>query len=123
MGEAIRKDITAPKGAPALKSPTTMGIVEQEQKGVNAPKPAPMIFPQSVFPLPKARCILSWGTYSRRRPTKKVTPIKRSVNSPARRRKITPACVNWAPKLLLLISIDFDLAPKKKPCLNMARLL
>ena len=40
-GEEIRKDITAPNCAPALSKPSTIGIVEHEQKGVSAPKPAP----------------------------------------------------------------------------------
>ena len=36
-----RKAIVGPKPAFALRSPTVMGIVEQEQKGVIAPNPAP----------------------------------------------------------------------------------
>ena len=49
-GEAIRKDIVEPKGTPAFKNPTVIGIVEQAQKGVNAPNPAAIILP--IMPEP-----------------------------------------------------------------------
>ena len=39
-GEAIRNDIVLPKGTPALRNPTVIGMVEQAQNGVSAPNPA-----------------------------------------------------------------------------------
>ena len=39
-GEAIRKDIVAPNGTPALRNPTVIGNVEHAQNGVSAPNPA-----------------------------------------------------------------------------------
>jgi len=43
-GEAIKNEMVPPKGAPLLNSPTRIGIVEHEQKGVMAPRAAPMTF-------------------------------------------------------------------------------
>lgn len=40
-GEASRKAMQAANGIPALSRPTRIGIVEQEQKGVSAPKKPP----------------------------------------------------------------------------------
>lgn len=58
-GEAIRNDMVAPKGTPAFRKPTVMGMVEQAQKGVRAPNPAAIILPKkpalSIFLL-----IFSW---------------------------------------------------------------
>jgi hypothetical protein len=50
-GDDIKNDITDPKGNLAFKKPTVIGIVEQAQKGVTAPKIAPAIFPKMPFPL------------------------------------------------------------------------
>ena len=33
-GEAIRNDMVLPKGTPALRKPTVIGMVEQAQNGV-----------------------------------------------------------------------------------------
>ena len=61
-GEAIRNDIVAPNGTPALRKPTVMGSVEQAQKGVSAPNPTAITFPKkpafSIFLL-----IFSCGIY------------------------------------------------------------
>ena len=46
-GDAIRNDIVAPKGTPALRKPTVMGRVEHAQKGVSAPNPAAITFPKN----------------------------------------------------------------------------
>src|SRR5699024_6195193 len=42
-GEAIKKLIDGPKGTFEFNNPARIGIVEQEQKGVTAPKSAPKI--------------------------------------------------------------------------------
>jgi hypothetical protein len=41
-GDAIKNDITAPKGTPASSNPRVTGMVEHTQKGVKAPKIAPI---------------------------------------------------------------------------------
>ena len=40
-GEVMRKDIVMPKGIRAVVNPRNKGMLEQEQNGVIAPKPAP----------------------------------------------------------------------------------
>jgi hypothetical protein len=82
IGEANRKDILAPKGAPLLSRPTRMGIVEQEQKGVRAPKAAPRILPNPRLGLPSTSRIFSSGTNCWINATRKEMPIKSRVNSP-----------------------------------------
>src|SRR5690625_92532 len=44
-GEAIKKDIAGPNGAPVESNPAKIGIVEQEQKGVIEPKAVPYKYP------------------------------------------------------------------------------
>ena len=41
-GDAIKNDITAPNGTPASSNPRVTGMVEHTQKGVRAPKIAPI---------------------------------------------------------------------------------
>ena len=61
-GEAIRKDIVEPNGTPAFRKPTVIGMVEQAQKGVNAPNPAAMTLP--IIPEPDSFFrIVSSGIY------------------------------------------------------------
>ncbi|SHD77819.1 protein of unknown function [[Clostridium] ultunense Esp] len=43
IGDVNKNDIVPEKGAPLFKSPTKIGTVEQEQKGVTAPRIAPNI--------------------------------------------------------------------------------
>ncbi|MPM51863.1 hypothetical protein SDC9_98614 [bioreactor metagenome] len=63
-GDEKRNAIAAAKGTPALSIPRRSGMVEQEQKGVIAPNPAPRILPTTLFLPPRAFFIVSSGTYS-----------------------------------------------------------
>jgi hypothetical protein len=79
-GEEIKNDIVAPKGTLALNNPTVIGIVEQAQKGVNAPNPAAIIFPHNPFP-DKYLCILSSDRCIRINSTMALIRTKRIINS------------------------------------------
>jgi preprotein translocase subunit SecG len=74
--------LAAVGGAPLLSRPTRMGIVEQEQKGVRAPKAAPRILPNPRLGLPSTSRIFSSGTNCWINATRKEMPIKSRVNSP-----------------------------------------
>jgi hypothetical protein len=93
MGEAITKDITGPKGAPAFKKPRVMGMVEQAQKGVRAPIRAPRRFPM-IPCLDSQFFSFSWGMYMRRIPTRVLMPRKRSVSSALMNAKYSKVFVN-----------------------------
>ena len=79
-GEAMTKEITGPKGAPALSKPRVMGMVEQAQKGVRAPTAAAMMLPKIPFRESQALSF-SWGMYMRIRATRVLMPRKRRVSS------------------------------------------
>ena len=72
--------MVAPKGTLAFRNPTVMGIVEQAQKGVNAPSPAAIILPHNPFP-DKYFCILSSDMYIKMNSTIAVITMKSTSNS------------------------------------------
>ncbi len=82
-GETNRNAIADAKGTPALSIPRRSGMVEQEQKGVRAPKPAPRKLPRILCRPPRALFMVSSGTYSWIRPTRKVIPMNNTINSTA----------------------------------------
>ncbi|OQB28250.1 MAG: hypothetical protein BWY13_00081 [Euryarchaeota archaeon ADurb.Bin190] len=86
-GEANRNAIADAKGTPALSIPRRSGMVEQEQKGVRAPKPAPRMLPRILCRPPKALLMVSSDTYSWIRPTRKVMPMNNIMSSAAISRK------------------------------------
>jgi len=90
-GDAKRKAMHAPNGTFDLINPISIGIVEHEQKGVIAPNTAPRAVPVMVCLVVSARLILSSGTYSWMRPTRKLIPIKRRTSSAVMTRKNCPA--------------------------------
>jgi hypothetical protein len=60
-GDEIRNENVTPSGSPAAVNPMKMGIEEHEQKGVNVPRSAPMIFaPIPEYP-PRIRRVRSGG--------------------------------------------------------------
>jgi hypothetical protein len=63
IGDDIKKDIAPLKGASLLNNPTRIGMVEQEQKGVNAPKAAPIILLTPLLGVESIRLILSLDKY------------------------------------------------------------
>lgn len=79
-GEAIRNDMVDPKGTPACKNPTVIGIVEQAQKGVKAPNPAAITLPNIPAPDSLLR-IFSSGTYMRIISTNALIHINSAINS------------------------------------------
>jgi len=79
-GEAIRNDMVDPKGTPAFKNPTVIGIVEQAQKGVKAPNPAAITLPNIPAPDSLLR-IFSSGTYMRIISTNALININNAISS------------------------------------------
>ncbi|GAA6470423.1 hypothetical protein K230099C4_12830 [Parabacteroides merdae] len=79
-GDAIKKDMVEPNGTPAFRNPTVIGIVEQAQKGVRAPNPAAITFPNTPAPDNLLR-IFSSGTYMRIISTNALINMKSAINS------------------------------------------
>lgn len=79
-GDAIKKDMVEPKGTPAFRNPMVIGIVEQAQNGVNAPKPAATIFPKTPAPESLLR-IFSSGTYIRIISTSALINTNKAISS------------------------------------------
>ena len=75
IGEVIRKENVAPRGTPALSRLMKIGIEEQEQKGVIAPKSAAMKLPQSP-PRPIHCLSRSCGSQVRMKPITKIITAK-----------------------------------------------
>ncbi len=102
-GEAIKNDIDGPNGAFDVSKPANMGIVEQEQNGVIAPKPVPYKYPFHPFGRSKISLIFSSGTSCCNQLTKKLIPIKSSVNSANNIKKDlinSIKIINFTPSLL-----------------------
>ncbi len=49
MGDVIKNAMDTPTGIFAEVKPRNRGMLEQEQNGVTAPKPAPNIYPTNLF--------------------------------------------------------------------------
>ena len=78
-GEVIRKEKLTPSGMPASRNPKNIGIDEQEQNGVTAPKSAAKKFPAIPFWLIHF-LILFWGKKVRATPITKIkTKSKRRI--------------------------------------------
>jgi hypothetical protein len=90
-GDAKRKAIVGPKGTPPFNRPAVIGTVEQEQKGVTAPRPQPRKYWTHVSLLAKKSRMRDGGRYSIKSPTIKETAIKIRTSSPAMIRKNRPA--------------------------------
>jgi len=82
-GEENKNAIAEAKGTPAFSIPRRRGIVEQEQKGVRAPNPAPRILPSILCARPKALLIVSSYTSSYINTTRKDIPMNKTTNSTA----------------------------------------
>src|SRR5699024_6120171 len=80
-GEAIKNDIEGPNGALDDNNPAKIGIVEQEQNGVNAPSPVPYKYPLHLFGRSSTRLMLSSVTFCCNHLTKKLMKINNTVNS------------------------------------------
>jgi len=80
-GEAIRNEIVPPNGAPLLNKPTRIGIVEHEQKGVIAPKAAPIMFCIRLWGFDSTLLIVSAEIYRWSNATIKLIIIKRRISS------------------------------------------
>jgi len=61
IGEVMRKEKATPRGTPASMKLKKIGMEEQEQKGVTAPKIEAAIFPKPNFLLLIQFLILSLG--------------------------------------------------------------
>jgi hypothetical protein len=92
-GEAKRNDIMGPKGTPPLSKPAVMGTVEQEQKGVTAPRPEPSRYCTQVSRLDRKSRMREGGRYSINIPTRKETATKIRTSSPDMIRKNLPAVI------------------------------
>ena len=79
-GEAIRNDIVLPKGTPALRNPTVIGMVEQAQNGVSAPNQAAITLPK--MPRPESHfLIFSCGMYIRMISTAALISMNSAISS------------------------------------------
>ena len=78
--KAIKNDIVLPKGTPALRNPTVIGMVEQAQNGVSAPNQAAITLPK--MPRPESHfLIFSCGMYIRMISTAALISMNRATSS------------------------------------------
>src|SRR5699024_10566408 len=80
-GEAIKKEMDGPKGAPEPNNPANIGMVEHEQNGVSAPNCVPEILLVALLPLCKILLIFSSVTICCNKLTRKLMTINKTVNS------------------------------------------
>lgn len=79
-GEANKNAMAGAKGTPALSILRSIGMVEQEQKGVSASNPTPRMLPRTLCRPPWAFFMVSSGTYSWISPTRKVMPMNKTTS-------------------------------------------
>ena len=80
-GDAIKKEMVPPNGAPLLNNPTRIGMVEQEQKGVIAPSAAPIIFCSFLCGLVRTFLMVSFEMYLCSKATIKLMIRNRTMSS------------------------------------------
>src|SRR5215216_801499 len=80
-GDANRKVIVGPKGAPLLRSPARTGMVEHEQNGVTAPRAAPPTYAPTGLRFSNIRRTFSSGTQAPRSPIRKLRAKKSTTSS------------------------------------------
>jgi hypothetical protein len=90
-GDAKRNAMIGPKGTPPFSRPAVIGTVEQEQKGVTAPRPEPRKYCTHVNLLERKSLMRDGGRYSISMPTRRETAIKIRISSPEMIRKNLPA--------------------------------
>lgn len=104
-GEEKRNAMVGPKGTPPLSRPAVIGTVEQEQKGVTAPRPAPKRYCTQLSLLDRKSLTRDGGRYSMSIPMIKDTATNMSTSSPAITRKNFPAVMKlFRPSIVYVLS-------------------
>src|SRR5215218_5118376 len=80
-GDANRKVIVGPKGAPLLRSPARTGMLEQVQNGVIAPRTAPPKYAPTGLRFSNTKRTFSSGTQAPRSPIRKLRAKKSTTSS------------------------------------------